>query len=104
MSSFVKVAKVADFASANCKHVEMEDKGISIGLFSIDGKIHAMDGTCPHLGGPLGEGLLDGNVVACPWHGWTFDVMTGSCRIRPGVKLATYEVKIEGEDIFVNLP
>ncbi|OGW68674.1 MAG: hypothetical protein A2036_00105 [Omnitrophica bacterium GWA2_50_21] len=104
MSPFVKVAKVADFSPANCKHVEIEDKGISVGLFSIDGKIYAMDGTCPHLGGPLGEGSLDGNVVSCPWHGWTFDVMTGSCRARPGVKLATYDVKTEGEDIFVNLP
>lgn len=104
MSGFVKVAKVADFSGVKCKQIELEDKGMALGLYSIDGKFYAMDGTCSHVGGPLGEGDLDGNVVSCPWHGWTFDVMTGRCLIRPGVKLATYEVKIEGEDILVNLP
>lgn len=103
MSDFIKVAKVADFSGASCKHIELEDKGIAIALYSINGKFYAMDGTCSHVGGPLGEGDLDGNVVSCPWHGWTFDVMTGNCLIRPGVKLATYEVKTEGDDILVKL-
>jgi nitrite reductase/ring-hydroxylating ferredoxin subunit len=63
-----------------------------------------MNATCPHMGGPLGEGDLDGNVVSCPWHGWQFDVMTGNCVIRPGLKQDIYPVKVEGDDLLIDLP
>ncbi len=103
MPNFVKVAKKSDLPQGACKHVELEDKGISIALYNVNGNLYAMNGTCPHMGGPLGEGDLDGNVVTCPWHGWQFDVTTGNCVIRPGLKQTAYPVKAEGGDILVDL-
>ncbi len=44
-----------------------------------DGKFGAISGICNHVGGPLGEGTLDGDYVVCPWHGWKFH-----CTHRPG--------------------
>jgi nitrite reductase/ring-hydroxylating ferredoxin subunit len=103
MGEFVKALKKADLPENSCKQIEIGDKGLAVMICNIKGSYHAMDGTCPHMGGPLGEGDLDGNVVTCPWHGWTFDVMTGNCLIRPGVKQSVHAVKTEGDDILVNL-
>ncbi|MBI4549934.1 MAG: Rieske (2Fe-2S) protein [Candidatus Omnitrophica bacterium] len=103
MGEFVKVLKKSDLPENSCKQTEIGGKGLAVMVCNIKGAYHAMDATCPHMGGPLGEGDLDGNVVACPWHGWTFDVMTGNCLIRPGVKQSVYAVKTEGDDILVSL-
>src|SRR5206468_6739923 len=55
------------------KVVQINERVVAI--FNVDGTLHALDNTCPHQGGPLGEGYLEDNgVVSCPWHGWTFDV------------------------------
>ncbi|MCC2641862.1 MAG: Dioxygenase, ferredoxin subunit [Nitrospira sp.] len=80
-----------------------EVNGMSIALFNVDGAFHAIDNTCVHRGGPLGEGDLEGDVVACPWHGWQFNVKTGACVNNPSAKVASYEVTIEGTDIKVRL-
>jgi nitrite reductase/ring-hydroxylating ferredoxin subunit len=46
---------------------------------------------------------LEGNIVTCPWHGWRFDVTTGSCMNNPSSKVEAYQVKIEGNDVKVLL-
>ena len=46
-------------------------------LFNVDGTFYALDGVCPHQGGPLGSGEVHNCIVTCPWHGWQFDVRTG---------------------------
>ena len=56
----------------------MEVNGIWIALFNVDGTFYAMDNSCPHAGGPLGEGKVNGGIVECPWHGWRFDIRTGT--------------------------
>ncbi|KHO47360.1 MAG: ferredoxin subunit of nitrite reductase and ring-hydroxylating dioxygenase [archaeon GW2011_AR5] len=97
---FVKVAKTGDVKPGHGKTVEAN--GLRIALFNVDGTFHAMDNTCPHRGGPLGEGMLDNGNVICPWHGWQFDVTTGKSPFMPvGVKV--FETKIEGEDVLVNI-
>ena len=75
--------------------------GKEIALFKHEGKIFALANLCPHRGGPLGEGSLDGGEVICPWHAWGFDVKTGQCRTLPDVKQPTFEGKVDGEDILV---
>ena len=77
--------------------------GKEVALFKREGKIYALANICPHRGGPLGEGSLDGNEVVCPWHAWSFDVKTGQCQALPDVKQPTFEVKLDGEDILVNV-
>jgi nitrite reductase/ring-hydroxylating ferredoxin subunit/uncharacterized membrane protein len=52
--------------------------GIPVLLVRYDGKIHAIAETCSHMGGPLSEGKLDGDIVQCPWHGSRFSIEDGS--------------------------
>ena len=76
-----------------------------VAIFNVEGRLHAIDNTCPHQGGPLGEGYLeDDAIVSCPWHGWTFDVRTGVSPIDPEMKVTCYRVRVESGDILVEIP
>ncbi len=77
--------------------------GKEIALFKHEGKIYALANICPHRGGPLGEGSIDGGEVVCPWHAWSFDVKTGKCQTLPEITQPSFEVKMDGEDILVNV-
>jgi nitrite reductase/ring-hydroxylating ferredoxin subunit len=77
--------------------------GRRLALFNVDGKIHAMDDTCPHAGAPLSDGRLSGCVITCPWHGWSFDVTNGR---MPGSEQdcqTVYPVFINGDQIEVEV-
>jgi nitrite reductase/ring-hydroxylating ferredoxin subunit len=83
--------------------IVVEVNGKTLAVFNGDGAFHAIDNTCIHRGGPLGEGDLEGSVVTCPWHGWQYDVTTGACVANPAAKVERYEVKVEGTDVKVLL-
>jgi nitrite reductase/ring-hydroxylating ferredoxin subunit len=102
MARFVKMATLGEIPVGGAKEVEFE--GRVYGLFNVDGQISAIDGLCPHQGGPLVDGPLEGCVVSCPWHGWEFDVVTGRSPLGPKIKQQVFEVKVEGDDIFVAVP
>ena len=99
MGQFVKVAKKSEIPADSGKLVEANGKEIA--LFQVGGKVHAIYAVCPHQGGPLAEGGLDGKVVTCPWHGWEFDVTSGVCTFNDSIKQPSFNVKEEGEDVFV---
>jgi len=101
MADFVTVAKVDELKEGEGKVVEASGK--SIALFKVKGNFKAIDNTCVHQGGPLGEGTCEDGVVTCPWHGWKYDVETGVSPVNPQVKVATYEVKVEGEEVKVKV-
>ena len=101
MPEFVTVAKLADLEAGTCKIVEAGGKALA--LFNVGGTIYAVDNTCLHRGGPLGEGILEGSVVTCPWHLWEYDVCTGERVGSPEIKLGTYPVEIEGDDIKIGI-
>ena len=101
MAQFVKVAKRSEVPADTGKCVEAGGKEIA--LFNVEGKICAIQHVCPHQGGPLAEGGIEGKVVTCPWHGWQFDVTTGVCTFNDSVKQETYKVREEGEDVFVEV-
>jgi nitrite reductase/ring-hydroxylating ferredoxin subunit len=71
---------------------------------TVDGRVYAIDGTCPHRGGPLAHGALHGGTVACPWHAWEFDCATGEHDYNPSIRLDTFAVRVDGDDILVDLP
>lgn len=100
MTDFVKVAQVGEVGPGSSKKVEANGKDIA--LFNINGSFFAIDDTCPHRGGPLSEGFLEDKVVNCPWHGWQFDVTTGQCLSTPDASQGKYEVKVEGNDIYIS--
>lgn len=102
MSEFVTVAKVQDVAPGTGRTVEVN--GVSVALFNVGGTFHALDNTCPHAGGPLGEGKLDGEVVHCPWHGWRFNVASGERPENPCFVVERCAVRIVGDEVQVSLP
>jgi nitrite reductase/ring-hydroxylating ferredoxin subunit len=101
MPGFVKLATIDELPPGAAKEVEHE--GRIYALFNVGGKICAIDGICPHQGGPLADGPLEGSTVTCPWHGWQFDVCTGATPLGKKIKQPVFEVKVEGEDVLVNV-
>ena len=74
-----------------------------IALFNVGGTFHALDGICPHQGGPLGKGQLTGCTVTCPWHGFQFDVTTGQHLTSKSLVHPRFDVKVEGDDVLIDL-
>ena len=99
MAHFEKVAEKKDLKPGECKVVAAG--GRSVALLNVGGTFCALDNICPHQGGPLGEGLLEGETLTCPWHGWTFDVRTGACTFNPRAVVPVFQVKAEGNDVLV---
>jgi nitrite reductase (NADH) small subunit len=102
MTQWHRVAAVSDVEPGSAR--EFTAGGRVIALFSVNGTLFALDGICPHAGGPLGEGMLEGPVVTCPWHGWQFDVTTGRHCLNPRLEHTKFSLKIEGNDVYVELP
>ena len=75
-----------------------------VALFNVEGEFFALDGICPHQGGPLGEGEIVGCVVTCPWHGWQFNVQTGQHQLSRSVVQPRFEAKIEEGSVWVDVP
>lgn len=99
MADYVTAAKVSDLATGSGMVADVNGKAVA--LFNVGGTIYAIDNTCRHKGGPLGEGTLEGSVVTCPWHRWEYDVSTGEVIANRQIKVATYPVQIEGDEIKV---
>lgn len=102
MPGWVKMATLDDLAEGQAREVEHDGRVYAI--FNIGGRISAVDGICPHQGGPLADGPISGNCVTCPWHGWQFDVTDGSTPINKKLKLPVFEVQIQGNDVLVAVP
>src|SRR5262249_25735711 len=99
MADFVKGAGGGDVPPGTGQWVQ--GGGRPIAPFSGAGAFHAIDTTCLHRGGPLGEGELEGTVVTCPWHGWQYDVTTGANLDDDTTRVERYEVKLEGGAVLV---
>src|SRR5215472_8033242 len=100
--AFVRVGSVAQLTPGSIMEAEVE--GNTYAVCNVDGSLHALDGICPHAGGPLGQGALHGTTIVCPWHGWEYDCRTGVNDFDENVKVATFPVKVEGGDILIDLP
>jgi nitrite reductase/ring-hydroxylating ferredoxin subunit len=101
MPNFVKVASTSDLKPGTAMTVVVN--GIDIALYNVGGKICATHNTCVHQGGPLGEGILEGEVISCPWHMWEYNVCTGEKVANNSIKLAIYPVEVDGTDIKVGV-
>lgn len=96
-----KVAKTADFADGRAQLIEIGASKIA--LFRAEGVFFALDNACPHRGGPLVEGHVEGKTVACPWHAWQFDLKTGDCLTNSQAKQRMSRVKVEAGDVFIEI-
>jgi nitrite reductase/ring-hydroxylating ferredoxin subunit len=81
----------------------VEANGRLLALFNVDGVFYALDNTCLHRGGPVGDGDLEGRIVTCPWHGFQYDVTTGRNVFDPEVGIEAFAVRVEGGDVIVGL-
>lgn len=95
---FVDVASEDDVGD---ELLEVLAGGRSVVLARRAGRVVAVDGVCPHAGGPLADGVLEGATITCPTHGWTFDVDTGACHFDPDLRLGIWEVRVRDGRISV---
>jgi nitrite reductase (NADH) small subunit len=100
-NNWVKVSTVAEVAPGT--PIKVEVNGQELALYNVDGKFFATSNICPHQGGPLHEGMVEGTSIVCPWHAWVFDVTTGQSPVNPRAKIPCYPVKVEGKDLLVGL-
>ncbi len=99
--SYVSAAKIKDVKEGEGKTVSVN--GQEVALFNVEGKFHAIDNSCVHKGGPLGEGMLEGDVVTCPWHGWKYNVKTGVSPVKSSVSVKAFKTKVVGDEIQVEV-
>ena len=101
---FIKVCSLKELPPGSQKIVECG--GHKVALFHFNNEITAIANACLHKAGPLGLGAVekkyDGHYVTCPWHGWEYNIKTGSAPPGYEDKQAVYQVKIEGDDILLS--
>ena len=100
MGEVVKVAEVGEIPEGEGKSVTCGKHRIAV--FNTGGTFHAISDSCPHAGGPLSDGWIEGTKITCPWHGWSFDILYSEEDRRDGI--CRYRVHVEGNDIKVELP
>ena len=99
---YVKLTTQSELpGEGEAKEFELGDKVICVA--NVNGTITAMDNVCLHMGGPLGQGFIEGSKIVCPWHGWEYDLRTGELGDDPKSKLDVYPVKTENGDVFIEI-
>ncbi len=102
MPHFIKIAARSELPEeGEAKEFTVGDKVICVA--NIAGRYSALDNVCSHRGGPLGQGVVMGDKLICPWHGWQYDVSTGIPLENPKLPVQVYPMKIEGEDVLVEI-
>ena len=95
------VAKVGEIPESEGRPFEID--GRMIAVFLDGGKYFAMDDACPHQGAPLCDGIVGDKSVTCTWHGWRFSLEDGRWLDSPRIKVPTYPVRVEGDEIQVGV-
>ena len=90
---WVQGARLDEVVPGTCKVVKV--LGRKIALYSVDGELFATENACPHSGGQLGEGDLDGYTVTCPFHAFQYDVRTGECLGGQADGVGTVKVRVD---------
>jgi len=97
----VLAAKTSDVPAGTIRDVQVG--GTTVALANVGGRFYAISNTCLHRGGPLGQGVMEGAVVTCPWHGWQFDVTTGKVSQNNQVGVPCYATEVRGDEVFVDV-
>ena len=101
MSEFVTVGRVADFEPGRGRMVVVN--GRHVALFRLDDGFFAIDNLCLHQAGPLCDGDIERGVVTCPWHGWSYEIRSGTLVQDPRVGVSKHNTRIVGDDVQVQL-
>jgi nitrite reductase (NADH) small subunit len=99
----LRVARLEELPTGQPTLVDV--RGTRVVLARVGERVYACGDACAHRGGPLSEGKLSGPRLACPWHGWQYDVRTGECTFPGrGARVSTYPVWIDEGDVWLELP
>jgi thiamine pyrophosphate-dependent acetolactate synthase large subunit-like protein/CDGSH-type Zn-finger protein len=98
-SKWYRVADVDELQDGQVKAVTAGARVVA--LTRADGKYGALDGKCPHQGGPLGEGAIEQGTLRCPWHGWDFDPLTGASADESHQGVDTFDVEVRDDGVYV---
>lgn len=101
MTTFKTVAKVGDIPAGEGRAYEVS--GRMVAVFFIDDKYQAIDDFCPHMGASLSAGAVEDGTVMCPWHAWSFRISDGTWCDNPKIKVDTFEVQVDGDEIRVGI-
>ncbi len=99
--TYTKVAKTSDIQPGTIKGFVIDGKKIAIA--NNEGKLYAIEDSCPHQHQPLSEGMMMGKVVMCLAHGYRVDLTTGESLNTANEGVKTYSVKVEGDDVLIDL-
>ncbi|MDE1852876.1 MAG: Rieske (2Fe-2S) protein [Thaumarchaeota archaeon] len=102
MTTWAKLIGADELTEGSGKAVPVGN--LVVAVFKVDGKFFALENRCLHRQGPLGEGELEGRTVVCPWHGWRYDVASGSLELMPTLKVGKYAIEVRGDDVFIGIP
>lgn len=97
MTDWHRAADIDELDDGSVKLVLVGDKSIALARHA--GIYRALDGHCPHAGGPLAEGSVEDGRLVCPWHGREYELETGRCEGYVGV--ATYPVDVRPDGVFI---
>jgi len=99
--NWARAGNASDFAEGKGRTLRLQGRRIAI--FRYADQFYALDAVCPHTGADLGLGRVKNRRVTCPDHGWTFDLSTGCMPGADEIAVRSFPVKIEGEQVFVEL-
>lgn len=102
MGQWVRLCGVSE-APTEGNVIEAEAQGVAVCLARVNGELAALDNWCPHRRGPLGQGWIEGGLLVCPWHAWSFDVGSGRCEFPGGDQVAVFPVRVEGDELLVKM-
>lgn len=95
----VKVLALSELPSG--KGVLVAVNGHDVVVFRKGDEILAIGNDCPHQGGSLCDGWVEGEIVICPVHGWEFDMRSGACMTVPGESLPRYTASVEDGAVYL---
>lgn len=99
---WTKIGSKSDLpAEGEAREFTLGEKTVCVA--NIDGAYSALDNVCAHRGGPLGQGVVLEGKIVCPWHGWMYDPKTGVPDVNPEQRVAVYPIKVEGDDVLVEI-
>lgn len=101
MADWVRAAALSDLPAGQSREVSVG--GVAVALHNVDGAVYATSNVCLHRGGPLGQGMIEGRTVLCPWHAWAWDLATGENAANPELRIPVYAVRVEDGAVFVRV-
>ena len=97
--AFMRVARKDEIPAGSIREFQVE--GLTIAIANVGDKFYAIHNTCLHRGGSLGQGVLQGVAVTCPWHGWQYDVTTGKLVMNQTIGVKTFAIEARGDDLWI---